>query len=168
MKSIQTKIVVFILAIIMLCSGVVGSIAMIHLTKVSDQNSAQIMNLSCRDEGKKLDSIFYSVEQSVKIISSNTIRDLDMDETLKSETMRNMLLENLRPIVLAAANSTKGAVAVYVHFNPEIASPDYGLFYSKTVANRQFHEQKVTDLSKLSEGQKTEANWYYKPITFCS
>ena len=164
MKSIQTKIVVFILAIIMLCSGVVGSIAMIHLTKVSDQNSAQIMNLSCRDEGKKLDSIFYSVEQSVKIISSNTIRDLDMDETLESETMRNMLLENLRPIVLAAANSTKGAVAVYVHFNPEIAPPDYGLFYSKTVANRQFHEQKVTDLSKLSEGQKTEANWYYKPI----
>ena len=61
MKSIQTKIVVFILVIIMLCSGVVGSIAMIHLTKVSDQNSAQIMNLSCRDEGKKLDSIFYSV-----------------------------------------------------------------------------------------------------------
>ena len=164
MKSIQTKIVVFILVIIMLCSGVVGSIAMIHLTKVSDQNSAQIMNLSCRDEGKKLDSIFYSVEQSVKIISSNAIRDLDMDETLKSETMRNMLLENLRPIVLAAANSTKGAVAVYVHFNPEITPSDYGVFYSKTVTNRQFHEQKVTDLSKLTEKEKAEANWYYKPI----
>ena len=148
----------------MLCSGVVGSIAMIHLTKVSDQNSAQIMNLSCRDEGKKLDSIFYSVEQSVKIISSNAIRDLDMDETLKSETMRNMLLENLRPIVLAAANSTKGAVAVYVHFNPEITPSDYGVFYSKTVTNRQFHEQKVTDLSKLTEKEKAEANWYYKPI----
>ena len=164
MKSIQTKIVVFILVIIMLCSGVVGSIAMIHLTKVSDQNSAQIMNLSCRDEGKKLDSIFYSVEQSVKIISSNTVNGVDMKQALQSETMREMLLANLRPIVLAAANSTKGAVAVYVHFNPEIAPPDCGVFYCKTVTNRQFHEQQVTDLSKLTEEEKAEADWYYKPI----
>lgn len=164
MKSIQTKIVVFILVIIMLCSGVVGSIAMIHLTKVSEQNSAQIMNLSCRDEGKKLDSIFYSVEQSVKIISSNTVNDVDMIQALQSETMREMILANLRPIILAAANSTKGSVAVYVHFNPEIAPPDCGVFYCKTVTNRQFHEQQVTDLSKLTEEEKAEADWYYKPI----
>ena len=164
MKSIQTKIVVFILVIIMLCSGVVGGIGMVHLKKVSDQNSAQIMNLSCREEGKKLDHMFHSVEQSVRIISSNTIRDLDMDKTLQSETMRNMLLDNLRPIVLAAANSTEGAVAVYVHFNPEIAPADFGLFYSKTTSNRQFHKQKVTDLAKLTEEEKAEANWYYAAV----
>ena len=164
MKSIQTKIVVFILIIIMLCSGVVGGIGMVHLRKMSDQNSAQIMNLSCREEGKKLDHMFHSVEQSVRIISSNTIRDLDMDKTLQSETMRNMLLENLRPIVLAAANSTEGAVAVYVHFNPEIAPADFGLFYSKTTSNRQFHKQKVTDLAKLTEEEKAEANWYYAAV----
>ena len=148
----------------MLCSGVVGGIGMVHLKKVSDQNSAQIMNLSCREEGKKLDHMFHSVEQSVRIISSNTIRDLDMDKTLQSETMRNMLLENLRPIVLAAANSTEGAVAVYVHFNPEIAPADFGLFYSKTTSNRQFHKQKVTDLAKLTEEEKAEANWYYAAV----
>ena len=164
MKSIQTKIVVFILVIIMLCSGVVGGIGMVHLRKMSDQNSAQIMNLSCREEGKKIDHIFHGVEQSVKIISSNTIRDLEMDKTLNSETMRNMLLDNLRPLVLAAANSTKGAVAVYVHFSPEIAPADFGLFYCKTVSNRQFHEQKVTDLSKLTEEEKEKADWYYKPL----
>ncbi len=164
MKSIQTKIIVFILIIIMLCSGVVGGIGMVHLKKLSDQNSAQIMNLTCREEGKKLDHIFHSVEQSVKIISSNTIRDLEMDKTLASETMRGILINNLRPIVLAAANSTEGAVAVYVHFNPELAPPDYGLFYSKTVINRQFHEQAVTDLSKLTEEEKQKADWYYKPV----
>lgn len=163
MKSIQTKIVVFILSVIMLCSGIAGGIGMIHLKKVSDQNSAQIMNLSCREEGKKLDHIFHSVEQSVKIISSNVIIDLEMDEVLKSETMRKVLLENLRPIVLAAANSTEGAVAVYVHYNPEIAPADYGIFYSKTVSNRQFHEQKVTDLSKLTKEEREAADWYYKP-----
>lgn len=164
MKSIQTKIVMFILIIIMLCSGVVGGIGMVHLKKLSDQNSAQIMNLTCREEGKKLDHIFHSVEQSVKIISSNTIHDLEMDKVLASETMRGILINNLRPIVLAAANSTRGAVAVYVHFNPELAPPDYGLFYSKTVVNRQFHEQAVTDLSKLTKEEKQKADWYYKPI----
>ena len=164
MKSIQTKIVALILIIIMLCSGVVGGISMVHLKRLSDQNSAQIMNLSCREEGKKIDHIFHGVEQSVKIISSNTIRDLEMVKTLQSETMRKLLLDNLRPIVLAAANSTQGAVAVYVHFNPEVAPPDFGLFYSKTISNRQFHEQPITDLSKLTEEEKAEANWYYKPV----
>ena len=69
MKSIQTKIVVFILVIIMLCSGVVGGIGMVHLRKMSDQNSAQIMNLSCREEGKKLDhnlnGLFYAVKNMI-------------------------------------------------------------------------------------------------------
>ena len=164
MKSIQTKIIVFIVMIIMLCSGIIGGIGMIHLTTVSRQNSAQIMNLSCREEGKKLDHIFHSIEQSVKIISQNTIQSLNMDEVLKSDTLRDALISDLRPIVLAAAGSTEGAVAVYVHFNPEIAPADSGIFYSKTTTNLHFHEQPVTDLSKVKKEEIHTMDWYYKPI----
>ena len=53
MKSIQTKIVVLIMMVVMLCSIVIGGIGVLHLESLSDQNSAQIMNLSCREEGKK-------------------------------------------------------------------------------------------------------------------
>lgn len=164
MKSIQTKIIVLIMMVVMLCSAVVGGIGVLHLKSVSDQNSAQIMNLSCREEGKKLGQTFHSIEQSVKIIVHNSVPKLEMDKVLKSDTLRELLIEDLRSIVLAAANSTEGAVAVYVHFNPEIAPADSGLFYSKTVIKESFYEQQVTDLSKVKEEDLAAMDWYYKPV----
>ena len=59
MKSIQTKIVALIMMVVILCSGVIGGIGIWHLKTVSEQNSAQIMNLGCREEGKKIEHIFF-------------------------------------------------------------------------------------------------------------
>ena len=134
--------------VVILCSSVVGGISIWHLKTVSDQNSAQIMNLSCREEGKKLEHIFYSVEQSVKIIAHNATKNNRMDKIIQDDYLRVMYMEEMRPILLAAAKSTEGAVAVYYHLNPEIAPSDAGLFYSKTLFSQNFLVQKVTDLAK--------------------
>lgn len=164
MKSIQSKIIVLIMMVVMFCSVVVGGIGVRHLRLISNQNSAQIMNLSCSEEGKRIGHTFHSIEQSVKIIAQNSITQQGMDKVLKSNTMRELLIEKLRPIILAAANSTEGAVAVYVHFNPEIAPPDSGLFYSKTIIQESFYEQQVTDLSKVKPEDLDAMDWYYKPV----
>lgn len=164
MKSIQTKIIVLIMMVVMLCSIVIGGIGVLHLESLSDQNSAQIMNLSCREEGKKLGQTFHSIEQSVKIIAQNSISKQGMEKVLKSDTLRGILIEDLRPIVLASAKSTDGAVAVYVHFNPEIAPADSGIFYSKTLVKESFYEQPVTDLSKVRPEEMDTMDWYYKPV----
>ena len=162
MKSIQTKIVVLIMMVVILCSGVIGGISVWHLKTVSDQNSAQIMNLSCREEGKKLEHIFYSVEQSVKIIVHKAAKNNKMEKVLQDDYLRVMYMEEMRPILLAAAKSTEGAVAVYYHLNPEIAPSDAGLFYSKTTYNQNFLVQKVTDLSKVKSEDEEALGWYYK------
>ncbi len=163
MKSIQTKIVVLIMMVVMLCSVVIGGIGIWHIKTVSDQNSAQIMNLSCREEGKRIEHIFHSVEQSVKIVAQNAIQTQKMEKILGDSSLRVMHIEKLRPILLAAANSTDGVVAVYLHFNPEIAPSDSGLFYSKTDFNEVFLVQRVTDLDEVSEDGTTR-DWYYKAV----
>lgn len=164
MKSIQTKIIILSMFVIILCSSIVGGIGLVHSQRVSEQNSAQIMNLSCREEGKKIDHVFYSIEQSVKIIAHNSIQGIEMVKILQSDTLRKLYIEELSNIVLTAANSTDGAMAVYIHFNPEIAPPDSGLFYSKSVLNESFKEQKVTDLSKVKTEDIGTMDWYYKPV----
>lgn len=164
MKSIQTKIIVLIMMVVILCSGVVGGIGVLHLKSVSDQNSAQIMNLSFREEGKKLEQTFHSIEQSVKIIAHNSVTRQNMAQVLQSDTLRMVLIENLRPIILAAGNSTEGAVAVYIHFNPEIAPGDAGLFYSKTEIKESFYEQAVTDFSAIGPEQLAAMTWYHRPV----
>ena len=164
MKSIQTKIIVLSMVVIIVCSGIIGGIGIMHSKMISDQNSAQIMNLLCKEEGKKLEHIFHSIEQSVKIIAHNSVQNVEMKKVLQSETLRKLYIEELRSTVLASANSTEGAMAVYVHFNPEMAPADSGIFYSKSVLTESFREQKVTDLSR-QDGNDTEAvQWYYKPI----
>ena len=164
MKSIQTKIISLIMMAVVLCSGVIGGIGVWHIKNVSEQNSAQIMNLRCREEGKKIEHIFHSIEQSVKIIEKNSVLTQDMTIVLRSEVLRKRLIESLEPILLASANSTEGAVAVYVHFNPEIAPSDSGLFYSKSLVKESFHVQKVTDLNELSPEEKEDADWYYRAV----
>ena len=164
MKSIQTKMVVLVMIVVIFCSGIVGGLSIWHLKTVSDQNSAQIMNLSCREEGKKIEHIFHSVEQSVKIIARNAAKSQRMEKILQDDYLRVMYMEELRPILLAAANSTEGAVAVYYHLSPEVAPSDAGLFYSKTKHNPTFLVQKVTDLAKVKPEDKDEADWYYKAV----
>ena len=163
MKSIQTKIVVLIMMVVILCSVVIGGIGIWHIKTVSDQNSAQIMNLSCREEGKRLEHIFHSIEQSVKIVARNAVQTQKMEKILGDSSLRVMYIEKLRPILLAAANSTDGAVAVYLHFNPEIAPSDSGLFYSKTDFSESFLVQPVTDLDVIPEDRAT-LDWYYKAV----
>ena len=164
MKSIQTKMVVLIMMVVIFCSGIVGGLSIWHLKTVSDQNSAQIMNLSCREEGKKIEHVFHSVEQSVKIIAHNAVKSQRMEKILQDDYLRVMYIEELRPILLAAANSTEGAVSVYYHLNPEIAPSDAGLFYSKTKHNPTFLVQRVTDLAKIKPEDKDKADWYYRAV----
>lgn len=163
MKSIQTKIVVLIMMVVMLCSFVVGGIGIWHIKTISDQNSSQIMNLRCREEGKKIERIFYGIEQSVKIVAQNTVKQKKLEKILGDRLLRVRYIEELRPVLLAAAKSTDGAVSAYIQFNPEIAPSDSGLLYSKTVFSNAFVTQNVVDLAKEPK-QENSYDWYYKAV----
>lgn len=163
MKSIQTKILVLIFVVILLCTAVIGGNSVYFVQKSSDQSTAQIMNLICQEEGRKIDHIFHSIEQSVKILASNAVREIDMIEILENEEIRNDYMESLRSIVLAIAESADGAVAAYIHFNPQLTPPDAGLFYAKKDVEGVFQEQEPTDFSKVVDMNAEELEWYTKP-----
>lgn len=164
MKSIQTKILVLILVVIILCTAVIGGNSVYFVQLSSDQSTAQIMNLICQEEGRNIDHIFHSIEQSVKILASNTIRDTDMIEVLKNKELREEYLDSLHSIVLATAESAEGAVAAYVHFSPELSPPDTGLFYAKKDVTGVFEEHETTDFSKVKDLEAEEFAWYTKPV----
>lgn len=163
MKSIQTKIVVLIMMVVMLCSFVVGGIAIWHIKTISNQNSAQIMNFRCREEGKKIERVFYGIEQSVKIVAQNTVKQQKLEKILGDRLLRVRYIEDLRPVLLAAVKSTDYAVSAYIHFNPEIAPSDSGLLYSKTVFSNAFITQNVVDLAEEPK-QENSYDWYYKAV----
>ena len=163
MKSIQTKILVLILVVIILCTAIIGGNSIYFLQISSDQSTTQIMNLICQEEGRKIDHIFHSIEQSVKILTTNAVQDMNVVEVLGVKELRENYMESLRPIVLATAESADGAVAAYIHFNPELAPPDAGLFYAKKNVEGVFEEQPPTDFSKVETDNSDKIVWYTKP-----
>ena len=163
MKSIQTKILILILAVIILCTFVVGGNSILFVETSSNKSSAQIMNLICQEEGRKIDHIFHSIEQSVKILAYNAVREEDTIGRLATEKDVQKYLDELRPVVLATAESAEGAVAAYIHLNPKLAPSDAGLFYAKRELYGAFKEQQPTDFSKIKKEENLQ--WYIKPAT---
>lgn len=165
MKSIQTKFVILILSCVILSSIVIGGAGILNAQRVIDGDSAQIMNLLCSEKAGELDALFSRIEQSVKTLSVYTLEQLDSIEQLSNDTeYRQSYTKLLESAAVNAAENTEGALAVYVRFNPELAPPTSGLFWSRTAQSGHFQQLTPTDFSSYPPTDTEHVGWYYIPV----
>lgn len=165
MKSIQTKFVLLILSCVLLCSAVIGGGSIYSISQVIDRDSAEFMNLQCREGAEQFNSLFARIEQSVKTLSVFALEQLDSVELLKTDPAYvTAYTERLESVAVNAANNTEGALAVYIRYNPEFTPPDSGLFWSKTESTGYFQRLVPTDFSSYSPTDIEHVGWYYIPI----
>ena len=160
MKSIKTKFIVLIMAAVLLCAAAVGGTGIIHIKELTDRSSAQILNLACQKESNKLDVQLKNMKQSVDTVAYHALQLTNLLEDFQSSSARETYLKEIEPMLVGAASSTQGAVAVYLHFNPEIAPSALGLFYSMDSSQGQLEKQPSMDLALCEDREK--APWYYK------
>lgn len=161
LNSIQTKFIALTMAVILLTAGVVGGLGVVYAVRANDKSVARTMNSICREEGARLDSLFLSAEQAVAILAHNALQMQDIAHKLEDAEVMDTYLKGMEPILLGAAESTRGAVAIYFRFNPDIAPGDMGLFYSKSNRNDAMLKQVTTDFSKAVKGEE-DLEWYYR------
>lgn len=165
MKSIQTKFVCLILSCVLLCSFIIGGGGLLNLKRVIDSDSAQFMNLKCRESTEKFNSLFMRIEQSVKTLSVFALEQLDSVELLKTDNdYLEAYTKRLESVAVNAANNTEGALAVYIRYNPEFTPPTSGLFWSKTTSKGYFQQLTPTDFSSYSPTDVEHVGWYYIPV----
>ena len=165
MKSIQTKFIALILACVLLSSLIIGGAGILNSMRVVESDSARIMNLLCSEKAQELDTLLSRIEQSVGMLASYTISQLESADKLQNDPdYMESYTQNLESVCATAASNTKGAVAVYVRFNPELTSPTAGLFWSKTALDSSFHSITPTDLSQYSPSDIEHVGWYYIPV----
>ena len=162
--SIQTKFSILTMAVILLCTGVVGGTSLLYASQSTDKSTARTMNFICQEEGARLDALFLRIEQSVNIVAHNALQQENIPAILQNSVKREAYLSGMEPILLRAAGSTRGAVAIYLRFNPEIAPSNAGLFYSKSNRNEEMLEQENTDFSRYSVGEMKTLEWYQQPV----
>lgn len=164
MRSIQTKLMVLILAGVVISVALVGGIGIFSAQKAIDDDSIKIINSICSEKAQQLNNTLGRVEQTVNILSHYVIDDLDSVEKLSDPEYEEAYIASLQDLVHTAAHETEGAVSVYVRLNPDIASPDGGIFNVIDPDTGQFQAIEPTDISAYSPDDTEHTGWYYQPV----
>ncbi len=165
MRSIQTKFIALILIAIVLSSTLIGIIAINRLEKNANSESSSLFNQIASTNAADINRLMGRIEQSVKVIAGCATEYVDSIEDFSNENFYDHYMEYLEPILLNAADSTDGSVAVYIRLNPDISTPVAGLFFTKTGDDTELTPEPNTDMSLYDPSEVERVGWYYIPVS---
>lgn len=164
MKSIQTKIILFVLCCTIFTTSLVLGVGYFATQRTLDRDSEQIMHLLCTETADQINETLRNVEQSVNTIyffAEGQMGDTE-DFFLREESL-DIYIQKVKEVAVNSAENTEGAVAVYFRLSPELASPKAGILLSMN-ADGEFIDCPPTDLSQYLETDIEHVGWYYIPL----
>lgn len=164
MKSIQTKITLLILAVIVVCSSIIGSAGIISSKLVIETDSAEIINLMCSDKAKEINNILGKIEQSVDILAVFSESNLESTKALSDNDYLAQYIDTIDQLSITAVGETEGAASVYLRFDQSVAPADAGFYRVKNSETGRFELVENTDISAYSPGDTEHVGWFYIPV----
>ena len=165
MKSLKAKIVLAIVGCSLIVTLMLGLTSILHSKSVTEENSREKLNLVCTNTANELNATISQLEQSVNILSEVALSNLiDVDKFFSDPEYVENYTKKIDHDLLQVANNTKGAMSVYVRFNPQHTPPTSGIFYSKNQANEKFKKIVPTDFTKFDPEDAAHVGWYYIPV----
>ena len=165
MKSLKAKIVLAIVGCSLIVTLMLGLTSILHSKSVTEENSREKLNLVCTNTANELNATISQLEQSVNLLSEVALSNLiDVDKFFSDPEYVENYTKKIDHDLLQVANNTKGAMSVYVRFNPQHTPPTSGIFYSKNQANEKFKKIVPTDFTKFDPEDAAHVGWYYIPV----
>lgn len=165
MRSIRSKFLVLILGCVLLAGLVLGGGGIWNTARVVDEDTEQILNLICEEKAQEIDALLQGIEQSVLTIHHYAEGQLkDWSDLQEDGGKLDAYVEKVREVALNAAESTEGAVAVYLRFEQELTPSFAGFFLTRSHGDQPFSASEITDLSKYDQDDMEHVGWYYAPI----
>lgn len=164
MKTFESKIIALILCCVIACTALVGGIAISFSQDVVDTGSRQILTLMCEKYAEELDALMGRIEQSVDALAIYAESRLESAQQLSDPDSLEQYTSRLQSTALSMMNSTSGALAVYVRYDPKLAPPTSGLYWGRENEGAEPYEPEKTDLSVYDPSDKAAA-WYYIPVS---
>lgn len=132
---------------------------------IMEENSQQIMSLTCMEKAQELNALLRSIEQSVETIHNYALDQLyKLEEQYRTDNNVGEYLENVAEVAEIAAMHTDGAVAVYMRFSPELETGQPGMFLVRDNETKLFVDTPPTDISQYDPEDVGHVGWYYIPL----
>lgn len=165
MRSIRTKLMTMVISCILVSVLVISTLSVQNSNRVVHRNATQILNLSCTTTEQQMDTLFLQISQSVSSLASYLTKEIDDIQKFQVDSgYVRSYTDRIESTVLNAANNTKGALTVYVRYNPDFTEPTSGLFCSKSSVDNDFEKLVPTDFSSFDASDTAHVGWYYIPV----
>lgn len=165
MKSIQTRIVLIITSIMIVVTLSLGLTATLRTNRILDEDSDRILNLTVDQSFREMDIMLGSVEQSVRTIYNYAEKRAETYRNfLSDETERRKFNYDISELGKSIAESTPGAMTVYLRYDPEEFGPTEGFWYTINTTDGSWNSAEPTDLSLYTKDDIEHVGWYYIPI----
>ena len=165
MKSIQTKISIVILAILMVVTVLFIVTTIFRTNIILDTDSEQIIQSTADYYCNIIDDNFRSAEQSVGSIYNYAMKRAETyTDFLSDEVQRDKYTNDISELAQSIAENTRGAMAVYLRYNPEDYGSRNGFWYTINLENGSWQSSVPTDMSLYEKDDIEHVGWYYVPI----
>lgn len=166
MKSIKTKLLTLTSTAIFFTAFLLGGMAIWHLTKVSNMNSTNALQLACEKEKDKLDSSLGNIRYAVDSMKDVLLSSIGDVQTFARDTAyREKLTREFEELFYTIAYHTSSAVSYYVRYNSELINDGpKGFLWTKRSRFASFSEMQLTDISKYESSDIEHVGWYYIPV----
>lgn len=164
MKSLRKKFLALLIASVLVTVLLVGGAGILNASRVVEEDSSRIMNLTCDKKTQEINTWLLSIEQSVDTLYGFADSQLTDNRIFwNDEKYMDAYTEKIYEVMENAIQNTDCALSVYLRFNPELLTPVSGVFLVRN-QDGSIRNEEVTDISAYSPDEREYVGWYYEPL----
>ncbi|MBO4681856.1 MAG: response regulator [Clostridiales bacterium] len=165
MKTIQSKLifVVFLIITVVIVAFVLTST--MRTNAILNDDSQNILKSAADYNANIIDDNFRSTEQSVGTVYNYALKRAETYTSfLKDKEVRDNYTYDVSELGKSIAENTRGAMAVYLRYNPDDYGPTAGFWYTINLSDNSWQPSVPTDMSLYDKDDLEHVGWYYIPV----
>ena len=165
MKTIQTKLFLVIFLIITVVISAFVLTSTMRTNSILNDDSQEILRSAADYNANVIDDNFRSTEQSVGTIYNYALKRAETNTAfLVDEAERDNYTYDVSELGKSIAENTRGAMAVYLRYNPDDFGPTSGFWYTINLSDNSWQPSVPTDMSLYDKDDLEHVGWYYIPV----
>ncbi len=163
MKSLQNKFLRVVISGIVIMAVAISAVSMYTINSILRRDADMILDNMCQKEASLIDDTLTSIQKSVQVMERYILQELPESSLIGNSAYRHKFTETMEKMFSNIATSTKGAVAFYLRYNPELAPSTSGFFIG-VKPDGKMEKYSPTDLALYTPDDTQRVGWYYEAV----
>ena len=162
-RSLQFRFLITVMSAILTVSIFVGGFSIYEVDNYIQNQTQNLIEVTCENEATKINDTFENMEKSVRIMENYVLSFFESTADIGNRDKQNEAIQFADKMFVNVAKDTEGAIAYYLRLNPSISNSTAGVFYSKIDGGDEYVRFEPTDLSLYDKEDTEHVGWYWQP-----